>query len=251
VYGRENERAELESDSRWQARAVLLEDAQLVAGDVGERLPFRAVARWTDHNGLDHSGVVDVEGRKPAGAEVQVWVDAAGEAAPAPVRPVNAVAGGVAAGFEVLCAGGTLLVALWFGVRGLTARHNARHWARGVGAGGSGLAPPALTRRPAATGRRAPFNRAFSPCRSIAASGTLEEVEAEVMQLPRRSGARHGAATPGGAHGKVTDCPWWPGPHRHDPGVADPRWGAVGPRPPGPAIPARTRLALRPQPFTA
>jgi hypothetical protein len=130
VYGRESERAELESASRWQARAVLLEDAQLVAGDVGERLPFRAMAHWTDRKGLDHSGVVDAGGRKPAGAEVQVWVDAAGDAAPAPVRPVNAVAGGVAAGFGVLCAGGTLLVALWFGVRGLTARHNARRWAR-------------------------------------------------------------------------------------------------------------------------
>lgn len=74
VHGRESERAELESDSRWQARAVLLEDAQLVAGDVSERLPFRAVAHWTDRNGLDHSDVVDVgAGNRPGRRSTCGW----------------------------------------------------------------------------------------------------------------------------------------------------------------------------------
>jgi hypothetical protein len=40
------------------------------------------------------------------------------------------VVGGITAGFGVLCAGGTLLAAMWFAVRGLTARSNARRWGR-------------------------------------------------------------------------------------------------------------------------
>lgn len=130
TYGRESERAERESGSRSQVRAVLLEDAQLVSGDLGERLPIRGMARWTDRNGHEHSGVVGVGYAEPAGTEIDTWVDAAGNAASRPVRPLNAVVGGIAASFGVLCAGGTLLVATWVGVRGLTARRNARRWER-------------------------------------------------------------------------------------------------------------------------
>jgi hypothetical protein len=57
-------------------------------------------------------------------------VDAEGEAVARPVSPQNAVVGGITAAFGVLCAGGTLLAAMWFGVRELTARHNARGWER-------------------------------------------------------------------------------------------------------------------------
>jgi hypothetical protein len=130
VYGRESERAELEIASRSQVRAVLIEDAQLVSGELGERLPVRALARWTDRNGLEHSRAVDVGRAAPAGTEVEVWVDAEGEAVARPVSPQNAVVGGITAAFGVLCAGGTLLAAMWFGVRELTARHNARGWER-------------------------------------------------------------------------------------------------------------------------
>jgi hypothetical protein len=130
TYGRESERAELETRSRSQARAVLLEDAQLVIGDLGERLPTRALARWTDRNGHEHSGLVDVAYAEPAGTEIDIWVDAAGKPASRPVLPLNAVVGGITASFGVLCAGGTLLAAAWFGVRGLTARCNARRWDR-------------------------------------------------------------------------------------------------------------------------
>jgi hypothetical protein len=130
VYGRESERAELDSRSRSPVRAVLLEDALTVTGELGERLPVRVQARWTDRVGLEHSGDVEVETAKPAGTEVEVWVDAAGQVVSRPVLPLNAVVGGITAGFGVLCAGGTLLVATWFGVRGLTARRNARQWER-------------------------------------------------------------------------------------------------------------------------
>jgi hypothetical protein len=130
VYGRESERAELDSRSRSPVRAVLLQDALLMTGDFGERVPVRVPARWTDRAGHEHSGVIEVETAKPAGTEVQVWVDAAGQVVSRPVRPLNAVVGGVASAFGVLCAGGTLLGAMWFGVRGLTGRRNARHWDR-------------------------------------------------------------------------------------------------------------------------
>jgi hypothetical protein len=130
VYGRESARAELESSSRSQVRAVLLEDAQLLTGALGEQLPVRAPARWTDGNGIEHSGVVDVAGVKPAGTEVEVWVDAAGEAVSRPMTPLTTVIGGITTAIGVLCAGGSLLAAMWFGVRGLTARRNARGWER-------------------------------------------------------------------------------------------------------------------------
>jgi hypothetical protein len=130
VHAQESVRAELESGSRSPVRAVLLEDAQLVVGELGERLPVRAPARWTDRNGHEHSGVVEVGPAQPAGTEVEVWVDASGEVAPRPVRPLNAVIGGVTSAFGVLCAGGTLLGATWLGVRWSTARRNACHWER-------------------------------------------------------------------------------------------------------------------------
>jgi hypothetical protein len=130
VYGRESERAELDSRSKSPVRAVLQEDAPLMIGDLGERVPVRVLARWTDRAGNEHSGVVEVEAAKPAGTEVQVWVDTAGKVVSRPVLPLNAVVGGITSAFGVLCAGGTLLVAMWFGVRGLTARRNARHWER-------------------------------------------------------------------------------------------------------------------------
>ncbi|OLT00073.1 hypothetical protein BJF90_07155 [Pseudonocardia sp. CNS-004] len=67
---------------------------------------------------------------KPAGTEVEVWVDAAGEAVSRPMTPLTTVIGGITTALGVLCAGGSLLAAMWFGVRGLTARRNARGWER-------------------------------------------------------------------------------------------------------------------------
>jgi hypothetical protein len=128
VYGEERDRATLESGTRSQVRAVLLEDAPLMIGELGENLLVRVPARWTDRAGLEHTVLVDVVSMKPAGTEVDVWVDATGKVVTRPMEPLNAMVGGVTAGFGLLCAGGTLLFAMWFGVRGLTARRNSRHW---------------------------------------------------------------------------------------------------------------------------
>jgi hypothetical protein len=128
VHGREAERVELETRSTSQTSAVLLQDVRVVAGDHGERMPARARARWTDGDGREHAGVVVVTRSQPAGAEVDVWIDAAGEITSPPVRPLNAIFGGIVAAIGVLCAGATLLIATWLAVRGVTGRCNSRRW---------------------------------------------------------------------------------------------------------------------------
>jgi hypothetical protein len=125
-HGREAERAEVEGLSTAPARAVLLEDAHVAVGEFGRRVPV--AARWTDRDGRGHVGTVLVGRAQPAGAEVDVWVDAAGEITPRPVRPVNAVVGGIVSAVGVLCAGGTLLLASWLGIRHLLRLRNSRRW---------------------------------------------------------------------------------------------------------------------------
>jgi hypothetical protein len=128
VHGREAERAELESRSTSQTRAVLLEDVHVATGEHGERMPVHVLARWTDRDGLEHVGGLPTTRSQPGGAEVDVWIDAAGEITSRPVRPANAVFGGITAAVGVLCAGATLLVATWLGVRRVTGLCNSRRW---------------------------------------------------------------------------------------------------------------------------
>lgn len=130
VHGGEADRAELENGSKSQARAVLLEEVYVTIGDLGTPIPVPVTARWTDRDGRQHAGLVPVDRSAPAGAEVDVWIDAAGEIASRPVRPENAVVGGIVSAFGVLCAGGTLLGATWLGVRRLTQLRNTRRWER-------------------------------------------------------------------------------------------------------------------------
>jgi hypothetical protein len=130
VQGSEAERAELQSGSRSPARAVLLEEAHVATGDFARPAPMPAMARWTDRDGRQHVGLVPMTRPAPAGTELEVWIDAAGEITSRPVRPENAVAAGIASAFGVLCAGGTLLGATWLGVRRVTLLRNARRWER-------------------------------------------------------------------------------------------------------------------------
>lgn len=130
VHGYETERAEEQRTTTSAAIAVLLEPAPVVVGDGGQPLPTKALARWTDRTGSEHIGMVLVAGPEPAGAQVEVWIDADGEITTRPTTAANAVVGGFAAAVGVLCAGGTLLGAAWLGVRQLTARVNHRHWER-------------------------------------------------------------------------------------------------------------------------
>lgn len=130
TYGREAERAELQRTSTLQVRAVLLENANVMISEVGERMPARVPARWTDRAGREHTGLVVVQRTRPAGAEIDVWIDEAGELASRPVTPLNAVVGGILAALGVLGAGGAPLFAAWLGVRRATGVVNARRWDR-------------------------------------------------------------------------------------------------------------------------
>jgi hypothetical protein len=102
----------------------------VTTGDFGMHGLVLVPARWTDRAGLEHTDAVVVSRSARAGSEIVVWIDAAGKITAPPPRRVNAVVGGVVAAIGVLCAGTTVLVAVWVGVRGATERVNARRWER-------------------------------------------------------------------------------------------------------------------------
>jgi hypothetical protein len=131
VHGREAARVDDGGGSVSQVRAVLLEDVIVLTGDYGMHRLATVPARWTDRAGLEHTDAVVVTHSARAGTEVGLWIDAAGRITPPPLRPVNAVFGGIVAAIGVLCAGATLIVASWLGVRSVTARVNSRRWEQG------------------------------------------------------------------------------------------------------------------------
>jgi hypothetical protein len=127
VHGRNAESARMVT----QARAVLLEDAELVsAGDPSVRLPVLVEARWTDRSGTAHSGEIFVRKPAEAGTEVDVWLRADGKVSTRPLDRGHAVTAGVVAAVVVVLGGGGVLGAVWWGVRCLTAVCNARRWER-------------------------------------------------------------------------------------------------------------------------
>jgi hypothetical protein len=131
VHGSEAERVESGSGSVSQARAVLLEDTAVATGEYGMHHLVLVPARWTDRTGHEHTDAIVVPYTAPAGTEVAVWVDATGNITAPPLHRVNAVFAGIVAAIGVLCAGATVLVTAWLGVRGVTGRVNSRRWERG------------------------------------------------------------------------------------------------------------------------
>ena len=131
VHGREAERVDVGSGSTYQVSAVLLENAMVTTGEYGMHHLALVPARWTDRAGSEHTDRIAVTRSARAGTEVDIWIDATGKVTTPPVRRVNAVFGGVISAVGVLCAGTTVLVAAWLGVRGVTGRINARRWERG------------------------------------------------------------------------------------------------------------------------
>jgi hypothetical protein len=131
VHGQEAERVLLESASRTQVRAVLLEDAPVVSGEYRDRgITVRAEAGWTNRDGTQRTGEVIVRRSASAGETVDVWEDRSGAIVPAPTRSANAVVAGVLAALGVLLAGGTILAAAWYAIRILIAAGNSRRWER-------------------------------------------------------------------------------------------------------------------------
>jgi hypothetical protein len=130
VHGNEAARVH-DGGTVFRVPAVLLADATVTTGEYGMHRLVTVPARWTDRDGLEHVDAVVVTRSAPAGTEIAVWIDSAGKITAPPVHPVNAVVGGIVAAIGVLCAGTTLLVAIWLGVRAVTGRVNSRRWEEG------------------------------------------------------------------------------------------------------------------------
>lgn len=102
--------AQAQQETRHQVSAVLLTDAPYQAYGWSGTV---AKARWTAHDGSQHTGQVSAPMGAKRGATVQIWTDRAGKAIGPPLRPeqVNsqarlaAVIAPVALGFLLLVAG--------------------------------------------------------------------------------------------------------------------------------------------------
>lgn len=98
-----------------------------LASDQG---PAMTVVRWMSPSGRAVIARIPPIPRA-TGAHVPVWVDRqTGALAHAPADPAVASVVGWTWGAAVALAGWALLVLAWFGVRTVTARHNARVWER-------------------------------------------------------------------------------------------------------------------------
>jgi hypothetical protein len=120
--------SEAESSALW-AHAVLLEDADTMETEFGVGMPTRVLARWTDRGGVERTGEVLVTAPKEAGTEVDVRLEADGQPSMR-LQPESAAAAGIVSAGSLLLGGGTVLIALWLGVRRLTGVANARRWER-------------------------------------------------------------------------------------------------------------------------
>jgi hypothetical protein len=120
VHDRQVERAGAATVAPWRTSAVLVEDAGS-SGLYGGWLPAQVDARWTDRTGVRHTGAVTVDVPAPAGSVVEVWIDAEGRAVEPPAPPMDAGLAAAVAACAVLALGGSLMYALWYAVRSLTA----------------------------------------------------------------------------------------------------------------------------------
>jgi hypothetical protein len=117
------DRVRAEAADRSQVRAVLVEAATSVG-------VHQVVATWTGRDGVAVTGPVPVRDRRPAGAEVRVWLDGAGRVTSAPVEPGAAVAVGWVRGVLAALCGWSLLALAWAGVRRVVELRNAAAWGR-------------------------------------------------------------------------------------------------------------------------
>jgi hypothetical protein len=122
-YAEAMSRVRAETAARTVVRAALVEQAT-------EFGPQQVAARWTGPDGVAVTGRVPVRDRRPAGAEVRVWLDHDGRVADSPMQPSAAVAVGWVRGVLAALCGWSLLALSWAGVRRLVASRNAAAWAR-------------------------------------------------------------------------------------------------------------------------
>lgn len=127
------DRAHAESTDRVAVQAVLLEAADVAPAPDGQagNHAVRVMAQWTGPGGVQGTGPIEVEVRRPAGARVPIWLDRSGQVVAAPLTAGDAALAGVARGILVALGGWLALALAWAGVRQATAARNAAAWTRG------------------------------------------------------------------------------------------------------------------------
>jgi hypothetical protein len=130
-YAKGMERVRSDRAERVQATAVVIGNPQDRIVEPGSAAPFVPLpARWTDPARAQHAGEVLARSNSRAGTRIQVWLDRKGELAPPPSTELGAVLSGLVVAVTLLAMGGCVIVALWKGLRRMTAAHNTRAWER-------------------------------------------------------------------------------------------------------------------------
>jgi hypothetical protein len=86
--------------------------------------------RYTDLAGRTREGALWLTGAPLVGTSVQVWVDRAGQLAPAVPGAQDAVVVGATVGLGAAFTGGPLLVLAWLAIEDLVDQRNGAAWAR-------------------------------------------------------------------------------------------------------------------------
>ena len=114
---------------------VLLAPAPLgvqvgAAGHALREVPVPVAVRYTPPDGIERRADMLVSGPLPAGTRVPVWVDRAGDIAPAPTGRYEAMRNAVVGALTVLGATALVLGGIWLGVRRVLDRIDADRWER-------------------------------------------------------------------------------------------------------------------------
>ncbi|WP_336033142.1 Rv1733c family protein [Geodermatophilus sp. FMUSA9-8] len=119
-------RAAQQAADQQQVPAVLLEDAEVLAGT--STLRATAPVSWTSPDGVGHEDTVPVPVGRHAGDSVPVWIDPAGEHTSPPMDRGDVVVVTVTAGFLTLLVGLAAVVVVHASVCALLERGRQRAW---------------------------------------------------------------------------------------------------------------------------
>lgn len=124
--------AEQQQTSRHQVTATLIDDAPTpvpategafsTSGSSGVR------AEWTYNGGEPKTGLVAAEPGTPAGTTIPVWLNEAGDPAPAPITSTDAATTGVLAGVFAWLVTGLVLIGAYWLTRLVLDRRRAARW---------------------------------------------------------------------------------------------------------------------------
>ncbi|MDQ0376817.1 Rv1733c family protein [Amycolatopsis thermophila] len=132
TYGGQLAVSEQQQASRHLVTATLVEDAPTpvpategafsTSGSAGVR------AEWTYNGGEPKTGVVAADPGATAGSKVPVWLNEAGDPAPAPISSTDAATTGVLAGIFAWLVAALVLIAAYWVTRFVLDRRRAARW---------------------------------------------------------------------------------------------------------------------------